>query len=83
MSRSRYSTRWDEDNCRPQCYGCNVMQQGKQFEFALKLDEEREGMALEIRQRSNETVKFSNPELIEKIDIYKEKSESLEKINAQ
>jgi len=24
-SRSILSLRWDEQNCRPQCYGCNIV----------------------------------------------------------
>ena len=39
MSRKSYSTRWDEENCAPQCYGCNVMQQGQQFLFSKYIDE--------------------------------------------
>jgi hypothetical protein len=52
MSRARYATRWHEDNCRPQCYGCNVMQQGRQYDFGLNLDREREGLADEMHQLS-------------------------------
>lgn len=38
MSRQYNSTRYSEENCAPQCYGCNVMQQGKQYEFGLAID---------------------------------------------
>ena len=37
MSRKHYSTRWLEDNVKPQCYGCNVMQQGQQYKFSKYL----------------------------------------------
>ena len=43
MSRRHYSTRWDEENVRPQCYGCNVGNQGKQYEFAINLNNEEAG----------------------------------------
>ncbi len=73
MSRSRYSTRWDEENCRPQCYGCNVMQQGRQYEFAKNLDKESEGKADAMHVASLQTVKFMDFELEEMIAEYKAK----------
>ena len=36
-SRKHQSVRWHEDNARPQCYSCNVMMYGRQFEFGNKL----------------------------------------------
>lgn len=33
FSRARQSTRYVSENCRPQCFGCNVMQKGKYDEF--------------------------------------------------
>ena len=71
MSRARYATRWNEDNCRPQCYVCNVMQQGRQYDFGLNLDKEREGLADEMHQLSLTTVKFATFELEEKAEYYK------------
>ena len=72
MSRRHYSTRWLDTNARPQCYGCNVHSQGKQYEFALNLNKEYGyKIAEELLQLSRETVKFSNPELLEKIEYYK------------
>lgn len=38
QSRAHNSTRYDEENTAPQCYGCNVMQQGRQYEFGLQID---------------------------------------------
>ena len=38
MSRQYNSTRYVEQNTAPQCYGCNVMQQGRQYEFGIALD---------------------------------------------
>lgn len=72
MSRRFYSTRFSEDNCRPQCYGCNVHSQGRSYEFALHLNKEYGyDIAQELLQISRETVKFSNAELLEKIEYYK------------
>lgn len=78
MSRARYSTRWHEDNCRPQCYGCNVMQQGRQYDFGLNLDKEREGLAEEMHRLSLTETKFATFELEEKIEYYKQKVSELE-----
>ncbi|MCH9716335.1 MAG: recombination protein NinG [Gammaproteobacteria bacterium] len=72
LSRRYYSTRWSEDNCRPQCYGCNVHSQGRQYEYALNLNKEYGyDIAEELLQISRETVKISTPELLEKIEYYK------------
>jgi|TARA_R110001592_G_scaffold206108_2_gene456847 hypothetical protein len=72
LSRRFYSTRWNEDNCRPQCYGCNVHSQGRQYEYALNLNKEYGyNIAEELLQISRETVKISTPELQEKIEYYK------------
>ncbi len=34
QSRRFNATRFSEENTAPQCYGCNVMQQGEQYRFA-------------------------------------------------
>ena len=39
MSRQHNSTRYDFKNTAPQCYGCNVMHQGKQYEFGYMLNQ--------------------------------------------
>ena len=46
------ATRWDEDNVRPQCYGCNITNQGQQWLFGRYLDCERAGKAEEVMCRS-------------------------------
>ncbi len=78
MTRARYATRWHEDNCRPQCYGCNVMQQGRQYDFGLNLDKERQGLSEEMHSLSNSTVKFMTYELEEKLAYYRDKVKELE-----
>ena len=77
MSRARYATRWDEENCRPQCYGCNVMQQGRQYEFAKGLDAESEGKADAMHVASLQTVKYQTWELEEMIVEYQDKLSKL------
>lgn len=73
MTRSRYSTRWDEENARPQCGKCNMVNGGEQFIFAKKLNEESEGKADAIHVASLQTVKFYDWELEEMIEDYKKK----------
>lgn len=35
QSRGDYPTRWLEDNCHPQCVGCNVFRKGNYTEYAI------------------------------------------------
>lgn len=37
ISRRHLSTRWEEKNCKPQCVGCNIFNQGAADVFAIKL----------------------------------------------
>ncbi len=71
QSRGAYSTRWDVVNCQVQCYGCNVMQQGKQYQFGLNLEKKYgKGIAEELLIKSKQTVKYSNDDLKEMILFY-------------
>ena len=67
QSRRSYATRWEEDNCRPQCLKCNMYDQGRQYEFGLKLGQQ---LAEEMYIKSQQIIKFTSDELIEKIDHY-------------
>lgn len=78
MSRRHYSTRWDEENVRPQCYGCNVGNQGKQYEFAINLNNEEEGKADGLLSKSRELVKFSTGDIEMLIANYQDKLKQLE-----
>lgn len=40
ISRSYLATRFMEENCRPQCVGCNIFGNGKPVEFAKRLSRE-------------------------------------------
>lgn len=80
MSRKHYSTRWDEENVFPQCYGCNVMQQGQQYLFSKFIDEKfGEGYSDVLLLKSRETVKFADYELDEMIRDYTKRLKDLEK----
>ena len=54
------------------------MQQGRQYDFGINLDREREGLAEEMHQLSLTTVKFQTWELEEKLEYYLQKVKSLE-----
>lgn len=40
VSRSCHKLRWDENNARPQCYGCNISKKGNYIEYTLRLIKE-------------------------------------------
>jgi hypothetical protein len=78
QSRRHYATRWDEENCQVQSYGCNVGNQGEQFKFAKWLDDNYgEGKAEELERKARQTVKFTDQDLLDKIKYYKEKVNEL------
>ena len=71
QSRKSYATRWDLDNCKAQCYGCNVMKYGEQYKFGLKLDKEfGVGTAEKLLIKSKKIVKYSNDDLESLITYY-------------
>lgn len=74
ISRKNYSTRWDEDNVQVQCVACNVYRYGEQYKFSLWLNKMLgEGTADRLHAKGLELVKFSNFELQDMIDMYKDK----------
>jgi 5-methylcytosine-specific restriction endonuclease McrA len=78
MSRRHYNTRWDEDNCHVQCAGCNVFRAGEIYLYnkylCSKFDNNFPDM---LYAKSNETVKFADIDLIELIEYYTDKVNSL------
>ena len=73
MSRRHHSTRWDEDNCQVQCYSCNVMQQGKQYEYSIWLDDKfGKGKSDELLLKSKQTLKLDRHDLKQMILEYAE-----------
>ena len=78
MSRSNYSTRWNEYNCQVQCVGCNVYRSGEQYKYSQYLGNK---LAEELYIKSKEIVKFADVELIDMIDYYKEKVNMFQKFS--
>lgn len=80
QSRRHLSTRWDETNCQVQCAGCNVFRYGEQFRFGSRLVEEYgSNIALELEQKARIPSKFSNKDLEDKIEYYKDLIKSFDK----
>lgn len=73
MSRQHNTLRYSEENTGPQCYGCNVMQQGRQYTFSLEIDKlYGEGTAKRLHQEAKQPHQFTIPELEEVIKDSKE-----------
>lgn len=74
MSRKHYSTRWNEDNVQVQCMGCNVYRYGEQYKYGIYLGSDK---ADELYLLSHQTIKFSNVDLEDMIEIYLDKLSKL------
>ena len=80
QSRSFLATRFNEENCQPQCVGCNMFKQGEQFKFAMNLEAKYgEGTAEYLEGLARTTVKISRIDYEEKISYYKSAVENLKK----
>ena len=80
QSRSFLATRFNEENCQPQCVGCNMFKQGEQYKFAINLDSKYgEETAEELQFLARKTVKFSRVDYEDKISYYKEAVNKLKK----
>ena len=62
---------------RPQCARCNIHNGGQQYIFGVYLNNEREGLADEIEQKSRQIVKFTDKELIEMTDGFRRRVKKL------
>ena len=75
MSRKHYSTRWDENNVKPQCVRCNVYRAGEQYKFSLYLGN---NLSEELYIKSKEIRKFTSLELEEMYNDFNERLKDLE-----
>jgi len=79
ISRASRILRWEEDNCRPQCYACNCMRYGQNYIFAMNLNKEfGYDIASELLIKSKKILKLSNDELISLITKYKNLLDKME-----
>ncbi len=71
VSRQYLATRWSEDNCRPQCWGCNGYGRGQLLDF-------EENLINEIGKEKVEALKASRHQMLkldrewyeEQIELY-------------
>ena len=77
VSRSQLATRFDEENVRVQCVGCNVFGRGKTTIFANKLESEKKGITIKLYKNAQAIIRYFPYE--EKIEEYKKKIEELQR----
>lgn len=70
-SRRHYSTRWNEYNVQVQCYGCNIANQGMQFQFGKNLcSQYGDNFAEDLMIESKQIRKFTDEEILDMINYY-------------
>lgn len=78
--RKNHATRWDPDNCRPQCKNCNQFHDSKEEEFEDHLRREIGPIRTDaVIAKSYTTVKISEPEAQAMLQGLKQRNKELEK----
>lgn len=73
ISRLYLATRWEENNTRPQCVGCNIWGKGKPLDFEERLKEEIGADVVEqMKAKRKELIKPNRAFFEEKIQKYKQ-----------
>lgn len=76
IPRNILITRFDEDNVRPQCVGCNMFNKGRPDVFSVNLL--KEGVDIEeLSSRRHKIMKVDSKWYEEKIAFYKGKIEEM------
>lgn len=57
VPRQYLATRWSEDNCRPQCIGCNIFGNGQLLDF-------EENLKKELGEKTVEKMKMSRHQVL-------------------
>ena len=74
VSRQYLATRWDEDNVRVQCWGCNGFGNGRLLDFEEKLVKElSKDKVEELKMKRHKIVKLDVKWYNEHIQCYEEK----------
>ena len=77
--RQHLATRYDERNCRPQCFACNMYYGGNPATFATNLKKEYgEGIIEELEKTRWEIFKADESWYLKKIEYYKNELAKLE-----
>lgn len=70
--RKYLATRWEEDNCRPQCIGCNIYGKGMSIDFEERLGQELgEARVAQMKASRKELWRLDEAWYVEKIAHYK------------
>lgn len=79
FSRRYYSIRWHPKNSAGQCPSCNLYDQGRQWVMAKEIDKKHgEGTAEGMHQRTQDSRKYTNEELIQLIIYYKRLTDDMQ-----
>lgn len=70
ITRWNYKYRWDEDNCKVQCYVCNIIKSWNYQIYTIKMIDEYWRSKVEKMINDNEIKKISTNEIKEKIEYY-------------
>jgi len=74
VTRQYLATRWHENNCRPQCFGCNGFGGGKPLDFEERLKKELgNDYVEEMKASRHQSLKLDRNWYTEQIALYKEK----------
>ena len=74
ISRASSTLRFSEDNCRNQCYRCNIKLKGNYIKYTMRLIKENGKRYVEkLIEKGKETHQFTEKELEEIAKKYKEK----------
>lgn len=72
VSRQYLATRWEEDNCRPQCWGCNGFGNGRLLDFEENLKKDLgEKRVEELKMMRHQIIKLSPQWYEERIAYFK------------
>ena len=80
ISRQYLVTRWNEDNCKPQCAGCNIFGNGQLLDFEERLKKELGEEHVELMKKSRHAIlKLDRGWYEQEITFYKKRVEELMK----
>lgn len=65
VARNYLATRFDEDNCRPQCVGCNIWGNGKPLDFEEHLVREIGKKRVDLLKKKRHEITILTPEWYE------------------
>ena len=78
ISRGKYPTRWEEDNCHPQCVRDNIFLNGRYIDYTLFMVREYGLHRInELKEQSISGKKISTAEIKDMIELYKDKLANL------